>query len=112
MIKTQLRSNQRQDTEEARFCGYMYCLHHCMFLILVRGSFLWVHKVCFGYWYSASHIRYTHNNKKNIKIECNIKIKEIYLGVKNTTTELFALEIMNICDRVYIKIEMHNVKGN
>lgn len=71
----------------------MYCLHHCMFLILVRGSFLWVHKVCFGYWYSASHIRYTHNNKKNIKIECNIKIKEIYLGVKNTTTELFALEI-------------------
>lgn len=28
-----------------------------------------------------------------MKIECNIKIKEIYFGVKNTTTELFALEI-------------------
>lgn len=50
-----------------------------------------------------------------MKIECNIKIKEIY--VKNTTTGLFALEIyysryMIISDRVYIEIEMHNVKGN
>lgn len=39
MIKTQLGSNQRTYTEEARFSGYIknviYCLHHCKFGILV-----------------------------------------------------------------------------
>lgn len=72
----------------------MYCLYYCMFLILVWGLFLWVYKVCFGYWYFVSYIRYIYNNKKNMKIECNIKIKEIYLGVKNIIIEFFVLEII------------------
>lgn len=29
-----------------------------------------------------------------MKIECNIKIKEIYLGVKNIIIEFFVLEII------------------